>query len=144
MWCFGLLGKPAPTADKAGGGLFPDHALSGVALRGASPQHAYVAAKGAILALTRALAAAHAGDNVRINAICSGRVLTERIVARYGTPDRAGSVPDAQDARGRVKDYPFWVGTPRDIANVALFLASDESRMITGATIAADGGRSAY
>ena len=40
--------------------------------------------------------------------------------------------------------YPFWVGRPEDIANIALFLASDESRMITGAAIPADGGRSAY
>lgn len=43
-----------------------------------------------------------------------------------------------------MKDYPFWVGRPADIANIALFLASDESRMITGATIPAEGGRSAY
>jgi NAD(P)-dependent dehydrogenase (short-subunit alcohol dehydrogenase family) len=43
-----------------------------------------------------------------------------------------------------VKEYPFWVGQPLDIANIAVFLASDESRMITGAAIPADGGRSAY
>ena len=43
-----------------------------------------------------------------------------------------------------MKDYPFWVGKPEDIANIALFLASEESRMITGAAIPADGGRSAY
>ena len=44
----------------------------------------------------------------------------------------------------QVKIYPFWFGEPGDIANIALFLASDESRMITGAAIPADGGRSAY
>lgn len=43
-----------------------------------------------------------------------------------------------------MKDYPFWLGEPLDIANIALFLACDESRMITGAAIPADGGRSAY
>jgi NAD(P)-dependent dehydrogenase (short-subunit alcohol dehydrogenase family) len=53
-------------------------------------------------------------------------------------------VTDPQDSSGQVKIYPFWVGKPEDIANIALFLASDESRMITGAAIAADGGRSAY
>jgi NAD(P)-dependent dehydrogenase (short-subunit alcohol dehydrogenase family) len=46
--------------------------------------------------------------------------------------------------RGGAEDYPFWIGKPNDIANITLFLASDESRMVTGATIAADGGRSAY
>ena len=79
-----------------------------------------------------------------MNAICSGRVLTERIVGRYGTPDAPGPVEDLQRADERVREYPFWVGVPDDIANIALFLASNESRMITGATIAADGGRSAY
>ncbi|MCX7137560.1 MAG: SDR family oxidoreductase, partial [Proteobacteria bacterium] len=49
-----------------------------------------------------------------------------------------------QDAKGRTQEYPFWLGEPIDIANIALFLASDESRMITGAVIPADGGRSAY
>jgi NAD(P)-dependent dehydrogenase (short-subunit alcohol dehydrogenase family) len=43
-----------------------------------------------------------------------------------------------------LEKYPFSVGDPEDIANIALFLASDKARMITGATIAADGGSSAY
>ena len=117
---------------------------SGAALRGGSPSHSYTAAKGAILSLTRALAGAHARQNVRANAICAGRVLTERTLKKYGTKDRPGEVADRQDGEGRVKEYPFWVGQPEDIAYVALFLASDESLMITGAAIAADGGRSAY
>jgi len=44
----------------------------------------------------------------------------------------------------QVKTYPFWFGEPDDMANIAMFLASDESRMITGAAIPAEGGRSAY
>ena len=76
---------------------------------------------------------------VRVNAICAGRILTERITSNYGTPDKPGPIVDRQDAAGRSKDYPFWVGKPEDIANIALFLASEESRMITGATIPADG-----
>ena len=43
-----------------------------------------------------------------------------------------------------MREYPFWVGQPEDIAAIALFLASDESKMIAGAAIPADGGRSAY
>jgi len=126
----------------AGGGTVINMS-SGAALRGASPAHIYSAAKGGILALTRALAGTYARDSVRVNAICAGRILTERILARYGTPDDPKPAED-QQADARVKEYPFWVGTPGDIANIALFLASDESRMITGATIPADGGRSAY
>ena len=131
-----------PAIVRAGGGAVVNMS-SGAALRGASPAHIYSAAKGGILSLTRALAGTYAKDNVRVNAICAGRILTERILSRYGTPDAPKPAED-QQADARVKDYPFWVGKPADIANIALFLASEESRMITGAAIAADGGRSAY
>jgi NAD(P)-dependent dehydrogenase (short-subunit alcohol dehydrogenase family) len=132
-----------PAIVAAGGGAIVNMS-SGAALRGASPAHAYVAAKGAILSLTRALAAAHARDNIRVNAICAGRVSTERIARNFGTADRPGLVPDPYDVAARQREYPFWVGEPDDIAHIALFLASNESRMITGAAIPADGGRSAY
>jgi NAD(P)-dependent dehydrogenase (short-subunit alcohol dehydrogenase family) len=132
-----------PELVKAGGGSVVNMS-SGAALRGSSPKHVYTAAKGAILSFTRALAGSYARDNVRANAICAGRILTDRILNNYGTAGAPGPVADRQDAAGRVRDYPFWVGRPEDIANIALFLASDESRMITGATIPADGGRSAY
>jgi NAD(P)-dependent dehydrogenase (short-subunit alcohol dehydrogenase family) len=132
-----------PELVKAGGGSVVNMS-SGAALRGSSPKHVYTAAKGAILSFTRALAGTYAKDNIRANAICAGRILTDRILNNYGTADAPGPVADRQDAAGRVRDYPFWVGRPEDIANIALFLASDESRMITGATIPADGGRSAY
>jgi len=132
-----------PRIVAAGGGAVVNMS-SGAALRGASPAHIYTAAKGAIVSLTRALAGAFARDNVRVNAICAGRIDTERIRRTYGTPTAPGGVPDRQDAAGQVRQYPFWFGAPEDIANVALFLASDESRMITGAAIPADGGRSAY
>lgn len=132
-----------PQLIEAGGGAVVNMS-SGAALRGGSPAHIYTAAKGAILSLTRALAGAYARHNVRANVICAGRILTERITSKYGSPGSPGPVIDRQDVDGRLKEYPFWVGPPEDIANIALFLASDESRMITGATIAADGGRSAY
>ena len=131
-----------PAIVRAGGGAVINMS-SGAALRGASPAHIYSTAKGGILSLTRALAGTYAKDNVRVNAICAGRILTDRILNRFGTPDAPKPAED-QQADERVKEYPFWVGRPEDIANVALFLASDESRMITGASIPADGGRSAY
>lgn len=132
-----------PEIAKTGGGAVVNMS-SGAALRGASPKHIYAAAKGAIVSLTRALAGAYADQGVRVNAICSGRILTERILDTVGRPGKPGPMADRQDASDRIKDYPFWVGEPEDIANIALFLACDESRMITGASIPADGGRSAY
>lgn len=133
-----------PEIIKAGGGTVVNTS-SGAALRGGSPLHVYTAAKGAILSLTRALAGAYVKNNVRVNVVCAGRIQTERNVIKYGPDGKGGgTIVDRQDASGRLKEYPFWVGQPIDIANIALFLASNESRMITGAVIPADGGRSAY
>jgi len=133
-----------PKIIEAGGGTVVNMS-SGAALRGASPLHVYTASKGAIVSLTRALAGAYVKNNVRVNAICAGRIQTERNVKKYGAGGLGGgTIVDRQPAAERTKDYPLWLGQPIDIANIALFLASDESRMITGAAIPADGGRSAY
>jgi NAD(P)-dependent dehydrogenase (short-subunit alcohol dehydrogenase family) len=128
----------------ANGGGAVVNMSSGAALRGSGRAHIYASAKGAILSLTQALAGTYAKDNVRANAICSGRINTERIRQSYGIPGHPGSSVDAMRVDDLIKEYPFWFGEPEDIANIALFLASDESRMITGVSIPADGGRSAY
>ncbi|MDF2120325.1 SDR family NAD(P)-dependent oxidoreductase [Roseiarcaceae bacterium H3SJ34-1] len=106
-------------------------------------KHVYVAAKGGVISLTRSLAGEYAKHGVRVNVICPGGVRSERNQARFGP---GASMDEARlEARRRMLEtYPYFVGDPIDIANVALFLASDESRMITGATIPADGGRSCY
>jgi NAD(P)-dependent dehydrogenase (short-subunit alcohol dehydrogenase family) len=133
-----------PEIVKAGGGAVINMS-SGAALRGANPAHCYSAAKGAILSLTRALAGHYAKQGVRVNCIASGRVMTERVIRTFGSLEDAKTPGrDPQDPVGRLRDYPFWVGDPEHIAATAVFLASDAARMITGATIAADGGRSAY
>lgn len=132
-----------PEIIRAGGGAVVNMS-SGAALRGASPHHVYTAAKGAILSLTRAIAGTYAKQGIRANVIASGRVMTERIIRDWGTLSEQGNGRDPQDPVGRLREYPFWVGEPEHIAAAAVFLASDAARMITGATIAADGGRSAY
>lgn len=111
-----------------------------VALRGNHYAHVYVMAKGGVIGLTKALAGAYSPKGVRVNAICPGVVLTDRIKSRFaeGNQVRFGGIDNLTDR------YPFGVGEAKDIANVALFLASDESRMVNGAAIAADGGMSAY
>ncbi len=132
-----------PQIIAAGGGSVVNMS-SGAGLRGSNPAHIYTAAKGAIISLTRTLAGTYAKDNVRVNCIGAGRINTERVRKTYGMPGKPGSAPDRQNVTEQVKTYPFWVGEPEDIAAVALFLASNESRMITGAAIPADGGRSSY
>jgi len=111
-----------------------------VALRGNHVAHVYVMAKGALISFTQALAGAYSAKGIRANAICPGVVLTERVRSRFteGNQIRFGGI---DDLAGK---YPFAVGQPEDIANVALFLASDESRMVNGAAIPAEGGFSAY
>lgn len=101
-------------------------------------KHIYVASKGAVVALTRALAGDYAKDNIRANVVCPGGVMTERGMQRYG-----GGGPPPAGTQDTAK-YPFFRGQAIDIAYINLFLISDESRMITGATIQADGGRASY
>ena len=100
----------------------------------------YVMAKGGLISFTQALAGAYSPKGIRVNAICPGVVLTERVRSRFteGNQIRFGGIDNIAG------QYPFAVGQPEDIANVALFLASDESRMVNGATIPTEGGFSAY
>jgi NAD(P)-dependent dehydrogenase (short-subunit alcohol dehydrogenase family) len=133
-----------PEIIKAGGGAIINMS-SVVALRGAFPIHVYTAAKGAIIALTKSLAGTYALEGIRVNAICPGVVLTDRVKQRFGeNMDQPATVPQTRAIKIDWKQYPFATGQPDDIANIALFLASDEARMITGASIPGDGGLSAY
>lgn len=123
-----------PRMQAAGGGSIVN-VSSVCALRGNHPLSIYAAAKGAIIAFTKQLAASYWSSGIRANAIAPGTVLTERVLARWD--------PAAGSAMG-FDDHPFGVGTPDDIASIVLFLASDESRMINGALIPAEGGLTAY
>ncbi len=127
-----------PRIIEAGGGAIVNSS-SVVALRG-QPIHAYSAAKGGVLSLTRALASSYGRKGVRVNAICPGIVLSERIRKRIDS----GMLDEAAKGGFSTESHPFSIGEPEDIARIALFLASDESRMIHGATIPAEGGMSVY
>jgi NAD(P)-dependent dehydrogenase (short-subunit alcohol dehydrogenase family) len=121
---------------RSGGGSIVNMS-SYLAFRGVSQIHAYSAAKGAITALTRTRAGTYAKDGIRVNAIAPGLALSDRARERIQHANTAGKP-------FRYSDYPFATGTPDDIANIALFLASDRSKMITAQTIMADGGLSSY
>jgi NAD(P)-dependent dehydrogenase (short-subunit alcohol dehydrogenase family) len=105
----------------------------------------YAACKGGLISFTKTLAAEYAQYGIRANAIGVGTVRTERQIARYETKEfleRQG--PAARERAAFQKLYPFSRGEPDHVASIAVFLACDDSHMITGTTIAADGGRSSY
>ena len=133
-----------PLMESSGDGGSIVNMSSVVVPRGAWPQHAYAAAKGGVVALTRALAARVARMGIRVNAIAPGVVLTERIQKRINSSDSDQVVFAAETVADLETNYPFSIGRPEDIAQIALFLASDASRMINGTVIHADGGLSAY
>ena len=122
-----------PALRRAGGGSIINTA-SVSAFRGSAvrPSHAYAASKGAVLSLTRAMAASYGRDRIRVNAICPGTIrtrLTADIIERVEREAAAGR----QIPLGRV-------GEPEDIARCALFLASDDASWISGTQIVVDGG----
>lgn len=134
-----------PHLIRAGGGSIIN-VTSHLGLMG-SIKPAYAATKGGIISFTKTLAAQYVEHNIRANAIAPGSIRTERQIRRYENPDFLLAAKPGRAARERMalqKLYPFSKGEPGDIAEIAVFLASDESRMLTGTTIAADGGRSAY
>ncbi len=126
-----------PHMIEAGGGSIVNF-TSIVALRGGYPVHVYASAKGAVISLTRGLAGSYTAKGIRANAIAPGIVMSERIRKRFGGDASPG------DAMGAAESHPFSVGEPDDIAAIALFLASDESRMVTAAVIPAEGGLSSF
>ena len=134
-----------PHLMKAGGGSIVN-VTSHLGLMG-SMKPAYAATKGGIISFTKTLAAQYVDYGIRANAIAPGSIRTERQIARYENKDFMLSEKPSRAARERAvmqKLYPFSKGEAADIAAVAVFLASDDSRMLTGTTLAADGGRSSY
>ena len=106
------------------------------ALTGIANSSLYTANKGAIHALARALAAELIGRGIRVNTITIGPTAT-RLLARSGSSQ---AILDAQDV-ARISRSPVKrLGRPEEVAQVALFLASDDSSFVVGSEIAADGG----
>ena len=111
-----------------------------------SEKPAYAASKGGIVSFTKTLAAQYVEHGIRANAIAPAIVRTERSIKRWENKDAPNAEKPSAAMRERLmkqKLYPFSIGEPEHVA-IAVFLASDESRMLTGTTISADGGRSSY
>lgn len=134
-----------PHMIRAGGGSIINFG-SWVGMTG-TYKPAYAAAKGGIVSFTKSLAWHYADHGIRANAIAPGVVRTERSIKRWENKDWLLAEQPTPAAKARMalqQLYPFSVGEPQDMAAIAVFLASDESRMVTGVTIPADGGRSSY
>jgi NAD(P)-dependent dehydrogenase (short-subunit alcohol dehydrogenase family) len=121
--------------DRGGGSVI--NVASFVAILGAATsQIAYTASKGAVLSMSRELGVQFARRGVRVNALCPGPVETPLLLNLYG------SDPAALERR-RIHWPTGRLAKPREIVNAAVFLASDESSYVNGATFVVDGGLTA-
>jgi NAD(P)-dependent dehydrogenase (short-subunit alcohol dehydrogenase family) len=121
-----------PAMLDAGGGSIVNVASFVAHLGAATPQIAYTASKGAVLSMTREIAVIYARRGIRANALCPGPVLTP-LLAKY--------LSDDEQRQRRLVHIPMGrFGEAIEIANGALFLASDESSFMTGQSLLVDGG----
>ena len=131
-----LLSKYAiPIMAQAGGGVIINTA-SGWGLVGGRRAAAYCASKGAVVLLTKAMALDHGQQNIRVNCICPGDTDTPMLrheARQLGESDERFLAEAAQRPLQRI-------GRPEDIAQAALYLASDASSFVTGTTLVVDGG----
>jgi NAD(P)-dependent dehydrogenase (short-subunit alcohol dehydrogenase family) len=126
-----------PQMLKSGGGSIITTA-SVSAFMGMMGQGAYGAAKGGVVQLTRVCAIEFASQGIRANCICPGGTLTPILYANPNSPIH--STPEEVGERLKYVQPIPRAGLPEDIANAALWLASDESSFVTGQSIIVDGG----
>jgi NAD(P)-dependent dehydrogenase (short-subunit alcohol dehydrogenase family) len=124
-----------PALRRAGGGSVINTASFVARLGAATPQIAYTASKGAVLAMSRELAVIHARENIRVNALSPGPLRTELLMKLLN---------DEKKRQRRLVHVPMGrFGEANEIAQAALFLASDESSYVTGTEFLVDGGLTA-
>lgn len=121
-----------PALRRAGGGSIINTASFVALLGAATPQLAYTASKGAVLAMTRELAVIHARENIRVNALCPGPLNTELLMKYLDTPEKK---------QRRLVHIPMGrFGEAAEMAKAVLWLASDDSSYVTGTEFMVDGG----
>jgi NAD(P)-dependent dehydrogenase (short-subunit alcohol dehydrogenase family) len=124
-----------PAMIKAGGGSII-HIASQLGSVAGARRAVYCATKGALIQLAKAMATDHAAQNVRVNALSPGGVETDRMVKRFGDMETARRTAGPKHLLQRL-------GQPGEIAQAAVFLASDASSFMTGADLLVDGGYNA-
>jgi NAD(P)-dependent dehydrogenase (short-subunit alcohol dehydrogenase family) len=121
-----------PALQRAGGGSVINTASFVATLGAATPQLAYTASKGGVLAMTRELAVIHARENIRVNALSPGPLRTELLMKYLDTEEKR---------QRRLVHIPMGrFGEAEEIARSVLFLASDASSFVTGTNFLVDGG----
>ncbi len=137
VWRMSKLVLPVMRAH--GGGAIINNA-SDWAFIGAPAVVAYCTSKGAVVQMTRAMAIDHAGENIRINAVCPGDTFVDRWL-KDGFYRTSGAVSEVE---ARKSDLPMGrVAETIEIARAVLFLASDDSSFMTGSALVVDGGSTA-
>ncbi|HTT81502.1 MAG TPA: SDR family oxidoreductase [Stellaceae bacterium] len=131
-----LLSRAALPPMIAGGGGSIIFIASQLGRVGSAGRAAYCATKGALVQLAKVMAIDHAAENVRVNTLSPGAVETERLLRRYG------SFAAANEALGP-KHLTARLGRPDEIAEAAVFLASDAASFVTGSDLLVDGGYTA-
>jgi NAD(P)-dependent dehydrogenase (short-subunit alcohol dehydrogenase family) len=121
-----------PGMIAAGGGTII-HIASQLGRVAAPARAAYCTSKGALIQLAKAMAVDHAMQNIRVNALSPGAVETRRLVLRFGDMETARRIAGPKHLLNRL-------GQPDEIAQAALFLASDAASFMTGADMLVDGG----
>lgn len=144
VWLCNRAVLPAMQA-RGGGSVINQASIGGlVGFSGIAP---YAAAKAGVIGLTRQAAVEYAAAGIRFNAICPGTVVTPLVLRTYeergGIALGSGQTLD-EALQANAARYPMKrLGTPEDVASVAVFLASDEAAWITGAVFPVDGGYTA-
>jgi len=124
-----------PAMIEAGGGSII-HIASQLGSVAGPRRAVYCATKGALIQLAKAMATDHAGQKVRVNTLSPGAVETDRLVKRFGDMETARRIAAPKHLLQRL-------GQPDEIAQAAVFLASDASSFMTGADLLVDGGYNA-
>ena len=126
-----------PHIARAGGGSIINIA-SQAGLRGSAGGVLYSASKHAVVGMTRCMALDHAAQSIRVNAICPG--LIETPMGEQSMRARGGGDTEAMRRRMQQEIPLGRIGTPEDVANAAVHLASDEATWVTGMCYSVDGG----